>query len=292
MIAAVYKDIKQIKIANDYPLRKLKSGEVLIKVAYCGICGTDKHIFEGKAPSKKNIILGHEFSGTVADFAEGVSSCKIEDKVAIDPNIYCGQCIQCKKGNIQFCENHQALGVTLDGGFAEYSIVPVAQVYKLPDEVDLSQAAFAEPLSCCLRGVQHADIKHGNSVVIIGGGAIGLIMLQLAKLAGAAEVVVIEPEKSKREFALELGADFSFSPFENNIENIIKNIAEGGADVVIECAGKKEAAELSIRLSARGGKVVIFGLSPKDEKASLDLQYIFNKELQINCSAEQCENHS
>ncbi|MBU2494485.1 MAG: zinc-dependent alcohol dehydrogenase family protein [Bacteroidetes bacterium] len=281
MIAAIFKSAGVIEIDNKFPLRKLKKGEVIIEVANCGICGTDKHIFEGKAYAETPVILGHEYSGTVVELSDKSVLLKIGDKVAVDPNIYCGKCSECKKGNVHFCRNHQALGVTKNGGFAQYSIVPFSQVYLLPDNSDLSIAAFAEPLSCCLRGMQHANIKHGDSVVVIGGGSIGLIMIQLAKISGAAKIILIEPENLKRKLALKLGADLSISPFEADVENNISEYTSGGADVVIECAGKKEAVEMSVKISRKGGRVIIFGMSAKGEKVTLDLQYLFQKELQI-----------
>lgn len=281
MIAAVLKKARLLEIVENYKLRKLKSGEILLKIECCGVCGTDKLIFENKAPAKVPVILGHEYSGIIADCARDVSGFNIGNKAVIDPNIYCGECRECKRGNVHFCKNHKALGVTLDGGFAEYSIVPASQVYKLPQETDLSIAAFAEPLSCCLRGINHANLKNGNSVVIVGGGSIGLIMMQLAKLSGASKVIVIEPEITKQKLALELGADYSISPFEEDIYTQVLDYTNGGADVVIECAGRKEAVELAITLTTKGGKVVIFGLSAKGEKVTLDLQYMFHKELQI-----------
>lgn len=281
MIAAIFNKAGVLEIDKKYPLRNLNKGEVLIEVACCGICGTDKHIFDGKAPAKTPVILGHEYSGTIVDLKNDVPGFQIGDKAVIDPNIYCGYCSECRKGNVHFCKNHQALGVTINGGFAEYSIVPSSQVYKLPQEIDFSIASFAEPLSCCLRGIHHAGIEPSDTVAVVGGGSIGLIMIQLAKLAGASKIILIEPEKNKRELGLKLGADFSLSPFENDAEQSVHDYTNGGADIVIECAGKKEAVELAVRLSARGGRVVVFGLAAKDEKITLDLQYLFHKEIQI-----------
>ncbi|MGD8778001.1 MAG: zinc-dependent alcohol dehydrogenase family protein [Ignavibacteria bacterium] len=281
MIAAIFREPGKIFI-EESPLRKLRSSEVLVSVNYCGVCGTDKHIYEGNGTSKIPVILGHEFSGVVFDKAEDVpSNIQIGDPVTIDPNIHCGYCKYCREGKINFCENHRAIGVTEDGGFAEYVVVPAAQVYTLPKDFDLSLAAFAEPLSCCLRGIEHAKIKHGDSVVIIGGGSIGLLMVQLANMSGAADVVLIEPLENKQELGLELGADISLSPDEKDIQKIISEYTNGGADVVIECAGKKETVELSVGLVAKGGKVIIFGLSPKGEKLNIDLQYLFRNEISI-----------
>lgn len=283
MLAAVYKGDKQFDL-TEYPVRNLNEGEVLVKVNSCGICGTDHHILAGKTYANVPVILGHEYSGTVVDKAEGIKRIALGDKVVIDPNIYCGKCKYCRKGMINFCENHQALGVTMNGGFAEYSHVPVSQIYKLPNDFNLSEAAFAEPLSCCLRGIQQAEINVGDSVVVIGGGSIGLMMIQLARISGASKVILIEPLPNKREIALKLGADLTLDPTETDSINKLIDYTNGGADVAIECVGKNETVEMSLDLVDRGGTVVVFGLAPINEIAKIDLAKNFQKELKIHNS--------
>lgn len=283
MIAAVYKGAENISV-EDYPLRGLKENEVLVEVDSCGLCGTDYHIFEGKAPAKAPVILGHEYSGIVVDKSPGLENISVGDSIVIDPNISCGHCKYCKKGLVHHCSNHIALGVTLDGGFAEYSIVPASQIYKLPNDFNLSIAAFSEPLSCCLRGIQQAEIEHGDSVVIIGGGSIGLMMIQLAKLSGASKVILVEPIELKRNAASKLGADLTLDPSENDLSKKLIDFTNGGANVVIECVGKKETVEMSLDLVDKGGTVVIFGLAPANVTAEFDLQKMFRKEIKIHNS--------
>ena len=280
MLAAIFHGDKQIEVC-DYTLPALGFNELLIKVHSCGICGTDKHIYSGSAPSSIPVILGHEYSGTIVDLANTSSQFKIGDKVAIDPNIHCGYCNFCRKGMINFCENLKALGVTLNGGFAEHSIVPLSQVYILPDDFDLSIASFAEPLSCCLRGIEHADIKPGNVVVIIGGGSIGLLMIQLVKIAGASQIILIEPDFNKQKLGIELGADFSISPSNEKILEEIKELTNSQVDVIIECVGSSNTVDNAIKIAGKGSKVIVFGLAPNDQTVSLNLQYLFHKELKI-----------
>lgn len=283
MKAAIYKGVSDIEV-SEYELRSLREGEVLVNVQYCGICGTDKHIYHGEAYAKPPVILGHEYAGVIAGKDKHVDEFQVGDKVAVDPNIYCGECSYCKKGKISFCKNLQALGVSVNGGFAEYSVVPASQLYKLPNNFDLSVAAFAEPLSCCIRGINNAEIKAGDSVVIIGGGSIGLLMVQLVKLSGAAKIILIEPVESKREIAKFFGADFTISPTENEFIQKVIDYTAGGADVVIECVGKKETVECSVKLVDKGGRVVIFGLAPKHQTVELNLQELFLKEIEIHNS--------
>jgi 2-desacetyl-2-hydroxyethyl bacteriochlorophyllide A dehydrogenase len=283
MQAAIFNGVKNI-VLEDYSLRPLEKNELLIKVACCGICGTDKHIYAGKAPSKVPVILGHEYTGTVVEKGNNYSKFNIDDTVAIDPNINCGYCDYCKKGRVNFCENLKALGVTINGGFAEYSIVPLSQAYLIPKDFNLSVAAFAEPLSCCLRGMEQAGIKHGDSVIIIGGGTIGLMMVQLVKMAGAAKIILIEPEPLKRNLGSELGADYAYSPTDDKIFEEIKELTKLQTDVIIECVGKSDTVELAVKLSGKGTNIVIFGLAPLDHNITLNLQYLFKNEIKISNS--------
>jgi len=280
MLAAVFNGNKNIVLC-DYSLRTLEKDELLIRVVSCGVCGTDRHIYEGEAPSSIPVILGHEYSGTIIEKGDSDLEFDIGDKVAIDPNIYCGHCDYCRKGMVSFCENLKALGVTMNGGFAEHSVVPASQAYILPFDFDLSIAAFSEPLSCCLRGIEHADIKPGNTVVVIGGGSIGLLMIQLVRNAGASKIILIEPDSYKQKLGIELGADCSLNPYDEKIFEEIKDLTGSQVDVVIECVGSNATVEDAIKISGKGGRVVIFGLAPKDQNLTLNLQYLFQKELKI-----------
>lgn len=283
MRAALFKGPYDIDIV-DYSLPVLKPDEVLLKVEVCGICGTDFHIYNGESYSKPPLIPGHEFTGIIVDKGKNVTEFQLDDHVVIDPNIYCGYCNFCRNGQINFCSNLKALGVSLNGGFAEYSIVPVSQVYKIPLDFSFHAAAFAEPLSCCVRGIDRADIKAGESVVIIGSGTIGLLMLQLAKISGAARVLVIEPNEFKRTLAMQMGANYALDSGSDEIHHQIKDYTSGGPDIVIECAGNSNAVKMAMDISRRGGRVIIFGLAEKNDTINLNLQDFFLKELSIKGS--------
>ncbi|MHB1688419.1 MAG: zinc-dependent alcohol dehydrogenase family protein [Ignavibacteriaceae bacterium] len=283
MKAAIFKGPNQLSV-DEYSLPRLEKDQVLIKVDLCGLCGTDFHIYSGEAPSKASIIPGHEYVGTIADFGSAVEGLNIDDHVAIDPNIYCGQCYHCRNGKINFCANLKALGVTLNGGFAEYSIVPSSQAYLIPKNLSFKSAAFAEPLSCCVHGMDQASIKLGESVGIIGGGTIGLLMLQLVKISGAGKIILIEPILSKRETAVQLGADYTFDPNSPDMYDKISELTSGGPDVMIECAGNSQAANLALKLTKKGGRIVVFGLSGKKDAMIINLQNFFHKELEIKGS--------
>lgn len=269
---------------KDFDLPALKDNEVLVKVGACGICGTDFHIFEGKAPAKYPVILGHEYAGVVADAGKNAGGLKPGDHVAINPNIHCGYCEQCRRGRINLCLNLKALGVTLNGGFADYSVVPVTQAHYVPQHLPFTEAAFAEPLSCCVHGINQASIKTGDKAVIVGTGTIGLLMMQLAILSGAGNVYAVETSEVKAEMALQLGASHVFNPSSPSFTEEFNVFTSGGADVVIECAGNEKAAQTALSLTRKGGTLVIFGLASPSAAIQIYLQQLFHNEMTIKSS--------
>ncbi|MET0748341.1 MAG: alcohol dehydrogenase catalytic domain-containing protein, partial [Rhizobium sp.] len=165
-------------------------GELLVRIEACGICGTDRHILHGEFPSAPPLTLGHEFSGIVETIGSDAEGFQPGMRVTCDPNMSCGLCSQCRRGRVNLCERLQAIGIHRDGGFADYAILPASQAFALPLSLDPLHGAFCEPLACCLHGVDMAEIKTGASVVVLGGGVIGLLVVQLARLAGATRVVL------------------------------------------------------------------------------------------------------
>lgn len=265
----------------DKPLRALHEGEVLVKVEACGICGTDVHIVEGTSRSTPPVVLGHEYAGIVTDVAKGTSGVAVGKHVGVDPNISCGTCFYCRRGLVHLCSGLRALGVDVDGGMAEYCIVPAHQTYALPADMTAAQSAFIEPVSCAIHGIDLARIRTGDTVVILGGGTIGLIMLQLSQHAGAARIVIVEPYAHKRNIAQRLGADVVLDPSATDILSAILDLTHVGADVVLECVGTPATAELALALARRGGMVEFFGVCPVGEKMALEPNKVYFKELTI-----------
>lgn len=199
--------------------------EVLIQVKACGICGTDVHIYEGDkgaAEVTPPTILGHEFAGVIVKRGNQVKNFREGDRVCIDPNCICGNCDFCKNGQVHFCEHMIGYGTTVNGGFAQYCVVRESQVYRLGENTSFAQGAMTEPVACCLHGIDMCDIQPGHQVVVIGGGMIGLLMLQLAKLAGATKVALLEPVEKKREMGRRLGADICIDPLKEDVEARLK----------------------------------------------------------------------
>lgn len=286
MKAAVFYGNRDIRVQG-FELRKLNKGEVLLKVHACGVCGTDIHIYEGTEGSVTvypPVILGHEFSGEVCEVADGVVDIRIGDRVCVDPNIVCGKCYFCRHGKVHLCERLTAIGVTVHGGFAEYCIAPENRVYKLPDNISYEEGALSEPVACCLHGCDLSEITPGHVVLIIGGGTIGLIMLQLAKISGAAKLIVSESVKEKRNLALTLGADVVVDPIKENFDKAIQEHNYDGVDVAIECVGMKQTMEQAIQATRRGGTVMMFGLTPPDCEIPVKPFDVFRRELTLKSS--------
>lgn len=255
--------------------------EVVIEVKACGICGTDQHIYHGQPGSAEvqyPIVLGHELAGEVVQVGDKVRALKAGDRVSIDPNIYCGECDYCRGGRPHLCNHLQAVGVTRDGGMGEYCTVPAANCYILPDELSYEEGAMIEPLGCVLHGFQQINIWPGASVLVIGGGYIGLMMLQMAKMYGGAPIVVSEPDLSKHSLALQMGASETVTPAE------LTERGAGRYDIVIECVGRKDSMTQAVQMAKKGGTVLLFGVSAPDAKIEVSPFEIFSKELTIKGS--------
>lgn len=255
--------------------------DVLLKVHTCGVCGTDTHIFHGEFLVKFPVVPGHELSGVVEEVGENVTHVRPGDHVTVDPNIVCGVCRFCRVGKINLCENLTAVGVNRDGGFAGYCRAPGKQVYKLPDAISLEAGAFAEPLACCLHGLDRARFEPGMSVLILGGGSIGQQMLQLVKTGGARQVVVSEPQQNRRELAQACGADHVLDPTQGDAVEAMRDVTDGGADLVIECVGRPETVERAASAALRGGTILLFGVADAHATAKIHPYEVFIRELNL-----------
>ncbi len=261
-------------------LRPLKENEVLIDVEVCGICGTDLHIVEGTSRSTPPVVLGHEYAGTIVELGKGVRGYAVGDRVAVDPNIACGECYYCRRGLVHLCSGLRALGVDIDGGMAEFCIVPALQLYAL-GTLGPETSAFVEPLSCAVHGIDRACVRAGDTVVILGGGPVGQMMLQLARISGAAFTVLVEPVREKRELGEKLGASLSLDPAAGDVAEKLRSVLGEGADVVIECAGLTSTSTLALELARRGGTVEFFGVCPIGATIPLEPNRVYFKELTI-----------
>jgi L-iditol 2-dehydrogenase len=263
-------DIRTVEV----PIPKPAPGEVLVKVEACGICGTDRHLLHGTFPSKPPLTLGHEFSGIVVDVGAGVTLAP-GTRVACDPNTWCGQCENCLRGRVNLCLNNVATGIHRDGGFAEYCAYPAHKAHPLPLTLDPLHGAFCEPLACTIHGIDMGAPKAGERVMILGGGVIGMLALQLCLQAGA-EVMMVTRQADKRALAAGLGAQATAAT-----EDAARDLWPRGADLVVECAGVADTVEMAPRLTRSGGRVVILGVLAAGETVRIEPFDLLFREVQL-----------
>lgn len=286
MKAAVFHKKSDMRI-EEVEKRVPNAKEVLIKIEACGICGTDLHIYagaEGAAKTTPPTILGHEFSGVVCEVGADVKSVKVGDRICVDPNDMCGECFYCRTGKAHFCENMIGIGTTVDGGFTEYCTVNEKQVYKIPDNLSFEEGAMAEPVACCLHGMDLTWITAGHTVMVIGGGTIGQIILQLAKISGASTLILVEPVALKRELGLKLGADIVIDPTKQSLDDILNTYSIKSIDACIECVGLKNTMQDALKYVSKGGTAMLFGLTDPTCEIPLMPFDVFKREITIKAS--------
>lgn len=301
MLAVVYHGPKDIRI-EEVPRPQITAGELLIKVLDASICGTDLRIYHGnhrKYPEGTIRIPGHEVVGTIAEVGAGVSGYPIGQRVFIAPNTGCGHCHECVRGNNNVCANYEAVGVTIDGGFAEYMRVPgnsiqQGNVIPVSESVDPAVTALMEPFACVLRGQNALHIQPGEIVLVMGAGPIGVMHVKLARSRGAGRVIVSEPTPDRAAQAIRMGANRVVIPTQEDLAKVIAEESGGrGADVIIVAAPVHAAQESAIDLAAIGGRINFFGGLPKDRPLiNLDSNQVHYKELVITgttaCSTADC----
>lgn len=277
---AVLHGIRDLRI-EEKPIPETMSDRVLIRVFACGICGTDVLIYNGKIPARFPYSPGHECSGVVQSVGEKIKHIKVGDRVAVDPNHNCEFCYYCRRGYPHLCENLKTIKVKSNGGFAEYISVPEKIVHKIPDDISFEEAGLIETLSCSIHVIEEANIRFGDVVVIIGGGAMGLILLQLVRQKGAELIILSEPVEFKRKLALELGTDIVVDPVKGNLVSSVRRASKHGANVVIEGIGLPETIEQSLGMLARKGTLVLPGLCPEDKTVNISPYQITRDEITI-----------
>ncbi len=279
--------VGQIELRN-IPVPEPAPGHVLLKVHAAGICGTDIHIYLDEFASRPPVVLGHEVSGEVVEMGAGVSGAEIGDRVTTETYFStCGQCRYCRAGHINLCMGRLSIGSAVNGGFAEYLVVPARNLHRLPEVISFREGALTEPLACVVQGVLLCapTVRAGDTAVIAGPGAIGLLTLQLLTAAGA-QVIVLGTEADNRRLALaeQLGASHVVNVSVVDPVALLRDLTEQGlgADVVYECSGAGSAAQQLLKLVRRRGRYVQVGLFGKS--VSWDLDQVCYKELVVTGS--------
>lgn len=289
MKAAVFHGPNELKL-EEVKKPEIDEHEILLRVKASAVCGTDVRIFEGKKTKgvRTPSIIGHELVGTIEEVGAQVKGFFEGERVGVMPVIPCRKCYYCLNGRENVCENRTAIGYEYDGGFAEYVKIPstaleAGNLVKIPDHISFEQAVVTEPLACCINGQRKANVKMGDVVVVIGGGPIGLMHVQLAKIAGAKSVILSEPIDHRREKGLIAGADHAVNPVKESLEDIVLGETEGlGADVVIMAIGVPFLVNSSANLLKKGGTLNLFAGFTKGVMSEIDPNIIHYNEIIIN----------
>lgn len=286
MKSAVFYGKRDVRV-DERAIPEVDSDEVLIKVMACGVCGSDLHIYEGDQGSTATVppqVQGHEFSGVITKVGSAVMNCKAGDRVCVDPADHCGECYYCISGMMSHCDHMGAIGTNIDGAFSQYCKVKSGLIHHLADTTSFVEGAMAEPLACCINGIDRSNIKPGDNVVVYGGGMIGLLILQLAKLKGASRVALIEPVQERREMALKVGADLVINPLEEDVKETLQRNQMNHVRTVIECCGLQQTSEEAIEIVDKQGTVVLFAVMAPDAVIGLKTYTVFQKEITVTGS--------
>ena len=285
LLLSEYKHLEVVDLATPTP----GPHEVLVRVAACGICGSDVHGYDGSTGRRiPPLVMGHEAAGTIAAVGSEVNGFAERDRVTFDSTVYCGVCDFCRKGEVNLCNNRQVIGVSCAefkraGAFAEYVIVPARIVYRLPDALSFEEAAMLEAVSVALHAVHVSELEGGETALVIGAGMIGLLLLQSARVAGCSRVFVADVDATRLKLAADLGADETVEATGAELVQEILRFTEGlGVDVVFEAVGRNGTVAGAIDCVRKGGKVTLVGnIVPE---ISLPLQKVVSRQIRLQGS--------
>jgi len=276
--AAVFMGQEDVQVLN-VPKPSILANEALIRVAYCGICGSDITAYK-TGNYVVGLTIGHEFSGTVEKVGSKVENLTVGDKVTGSDVIPCGKCSFCLTGNPSLCESMEMPGITVNGAFAEFIKLPAWVVYKLPEELSLLDASLVEPLACILHAIELSSFKPSDSILIQGAGPLGVLTLETLKKSGAGKIMVAEISDGRKRLAQDLGADIVVDPREENLPLFVDRQTNGlGVDVLFDTAGVPETLGENFTLVKKGGEIMVVGIT--EEPTSSDFFTVVLNELTI-----------
>ncbi len=275
MRAAVWRQPGDLHI-EDRPDPEPGPADVIVRVGACGMCGTDVHIAEGEfPPTPYPIVPGHEFAGQVVAVGPDVQDLDVGAHVAVDPSLFCGHCDYCRVQRGNLCSNWGAIGDTVDGAFAQLVRAPARNAYELPEGTSLQVGALVEPLACAVHGVRRMQVEPGDSVLVTGAGTMGLLLVQLLLRDGAARVAVVDRNERRLEVARSLGATATATSVAAASE------LDGGFDAVVDATGVPQVVQEGLDAVRRGGKMMIFGVTPEDARVSVSPFRFYNDEITL-----------
>jgi len=280
-------------VYGDVPSPVVGSGEVLVEVKACGICGSDVHGMDGSSGRRiPPLIMGHEAAGVIAEVGQGVEGWAKGERVTFDSTVYCGDCHFCRAGKINLCDRRRVLGVACEefrqeGAFAEYVAVPARILYRIPEGVSFEHAAMVEPISVAVHAVNRTPVRLNDTAVVIGAGVIGLLVVQALRAAGCGRIIAVDLSPTRLELAGELGADEVLRSDEVDVVEAVRERTGGrGADIAVEAVGIDQTVRTAVDCVRKGGAVTLVGnVSPRVE---LLLQAAVTRELSLYGSAASC----
>lgn len=292
MQALLLKNYMELEL-TEMPVPEPGPDEVLVRVAACGICGSDVHGLDGSSGRRiPPVVMGHEAAGVVAATGSQVRSVREGDRVTFDSTVWCGTCFYCRRGEINLCDNRQVLGVSCGdyrrhGAFAEYVVVPERIVAPLPDNLSFEEAAMIEPASVAVHAVNLTPVRLGDTAVVVGTGMIGLLVVQALRLAGCGRIVAVDVDAARLELARRFGADELVNAREADPVAAVADLTSGrGADVAVEAVGATEPVATAIASLRKGGALTLVGnVTPKIELA---LQAVVTRQLRLTGSCASC----
>ena len=289
---------KNIQI-DDIPIPEIDSGELLVKIEACAVCGSDLKSFNvGNPRLKPPIVMGHEFTGEIVKIGTNITDFAIGEKIVMATSISCGDCLYCKKGWSNLCVNLAPMGFYFNGGMAEYTVIPSraiknGHVIKIPNSMKPEFAALAEPLSCAVNSIDKCNIQKGDTVLIIGAGPMAILNACVARYEGAGKIIMTEINKERLQQAKRFDIDLLVNSAEENIEGIVKEETNGvGADVVIVAAPAAQPQEHALSLVRKNGTVNLFASLPAGQSnLTLDSRLIHYNEIKLTGSSDSTAEH-
>jgi L-iditol 2-dehydrogenase len=274
---------------QDWPCPEIAADEVLLRVAACGVCGSDIHGMDGSTGRRQPpIIMGHEAAGTIVEVGAEVRDWAAGDRVTFDSTIYCGRCWHCRRGEINLCDHRRVLGVSCDdyrrhGAFAELVAVPQHVLYRVPADVSFVHAALVEPLSIALHAVARTRVTLGDTAVVVGTGMIGLLVVQALRAAGCGRIYGVDVDARRLQMACQFGADEGFRSDATDVKaEILRRTGGRGADLAVEAVGATATVRLALACLRKGGQLTLVGnLAPQIE---FPLQAAVTREITIRGS--------
>ncbi|HXJ85407.1 MAG TPA: galactitol-1-phosphate 5-dehydrogenase [Candidatus Binatia bacterium] len=285
MKALLLSEYRRLEL-TDVATPKPQPGEVLLRVAACGICGSDVHGYDGSSGRRiPPVVMGHEASGVVAAIGEGVRGLAEGDRVTLDSTVYCGECANCLRGDINLCDRREVLGVSCGdyrraGAFAEFVSVPARIIHRLPDTLAFEDAALLEAVAVALHAVSLVTVAPGSTALVVGAGTIGLLLQQALRVAGCSRVLVADPDRTRLPLSQKLGATETLS--EQVVERVTELTNGIGVDLVVEAVGKTESIATSIDCVRKGGTIVLVGNITPEVK--IHLQKVVSRQLRLQGS--------